>query len=120
MTSILWQSNENFDGELVVSATMEATNDNHDKPVAYSSKKVNARLDFWALFTDDELIMPWGGLKAVKLDINGDGTDEIAVEGIRSRFFERLHRTDSKCYASYKAYPYIALVSMDKSSGKLK
>ena len=68
----------------------------------------------------NELIMPWGGLKAVKLDINGDGTDEIAVEGIRSRFFERLHRTDSKCYASYKAYPYIALVSMDKSSGKLK
>ena len=46
--------------------------------------------------------------------------DEIAIEGIRSRFFERLVRTNSDCYASYKAYPYIALVSRDKSDGKLK
>lgn len=45
---------EGFDGELVVAATMEATNDNPDKAVAFSSKKVNARLDFWSLTADDK------------------------------------------------------------------
>ena len=47
------------------------------------------------------------------------GTDEIAVEGIRSKLLERivLHRCD---YATYTAYPYIALVQRDKSDGKLK
>lgn len=63
--------------------------------------------------------MPWGGLKAVKLDINGDGTDEIAVEGIRSKLLER--KLGGRCdYATYTAYPYIALVQRDKSDGKLK
>ena len=65
------------------------------------------------------LIMPWGGLKAVKVDINGDGTDEIAVEGVRSKLLERMLR--GRCdYATYTAYPYIALVQRDKSDGKLK
>lgn len=63
--------------------------------------------------------MPWGGLKAVKFDINGDGTDEIAVEGVRSKLLERMLR--GRCdYATYTAYPYIALVQRDKSDGKLK
>lgn len=43
---------EHFNGELVVAATMEATNDNTNKAAKFSSKKVNIRLDFWALFTD--------------------------------------------------------------------
>lgn len=43
---------EHFNGELVVAATMEATNDNPYKAVNFSNKKVNIRLDFWALFSD--------------------------------------------------------------------
>ena len=43
---------EHFNGELVVAATMEATNDNPNIAAKFSSKTVNIRLDFWALFTD--------------------------------------------------------------------
>lgn len=41
---------EGFDGELVIAATMETTNDNPGKAVKFSDKKVKARLDFWALY----------------------------------------------------------------------
>ncbi len=67
-----------------------------------------------------------GGLKAVTLDINGDGTDEIAIAGARSRLYEyaRKNRASSskhaKHYATYKVTPFITLVSMDKSDRKLK
>ncbi|MBQ9389317.1 MAG: hypothetical protein IJU07_03990 [Synergistaceae bacterium] len=68
--------------------------------------------------------MPWGGLKAVRVDIDGDGTDEIAVEGVKSNLLERIYvqgAVGTFCdYATLKAYPYIALVQRDKSDGKLK
>ena len=72
------------------------------------------------------LYMLWGGLKAVTLDINGDGTDEIAIAGARSRLYEyaRAHKGSSskhaKHYATYKVTPFITLVGMDKSDRKLK
>ena len=43
---------EHFNGELVVAATMESTNDNPNREVKFSSTKVNIRLNFRALFTD--------------------------------------------------------------------
>lgn len=54
---------EGFDGELVVVAAMEAINDNIDIYVKFSDKKVNARFDFWALFTDTS-----GDIQYKKLD----------------------------------------------------
>ena len=52
-----------YDGELVVAATMEATNDNPDVAVKYSSKNVSARLDFWSLYTDKD-----GNIQYKKID----------------------------------------------------
>ena len=54
---------DGFDGELVVAATMEATNDNAFIPVPYGSKDVDVRLDFWALFDNDS-----GDIRYKKLD----------------------------------------------------
>ena len=44
---------EGFDGELVISAAMETTNDNPNVAVKYSDKSVKVRFDFWALYTKD-------------------------------------------------------------------
>ena len=71
---------EGFDGELVMTSTMEADNDNMYKPVKFSSKKVTAKFDFWALFTDES-----GDVKYKKLDNltqTKDGFTAAALRGI--------------------------------------
>lgn len=96
---------ENFDGELVVSATMEATNDNPDKAVAYSSKKVNARLDFWALYTDED-----GNMQYRKIDDltkTQDGYDTAPLYGIKNVQNDKWQTTNN--LNSTTASPYMLL-----------
>lgn len=74
--------------------------------------------------------MPYGGLKAVKLDVNGDGTDEIAVAGLQSELIEHVESTvwfnisgvvgQNDKHADYNVYPYVALVRYDASGKKLQ
>ena len=54
---------EGFDGELVMTSTMEVTNDNSIRAVKFTDKKVTAKFDFWALFADES-----GDVKYKKLD----------------------------------------------------
>ena len=54
---------DGFNGELIVTATMTATNDNYFIPANYNTKTVGARFDFWALFADDS-----GNVQYKKLD----------------------------------------------------
>ena len=69
--------------------------------------------------------MPWGAIKAVVLDVDGDGTDEIAFAGFRSNLFEHLQQTAKfdvegdvgqyLWYADLSIHPYLALIRRDKS-----
>lgn len=96
---------ENFDGELIISATMEATNDNPVKAVAYSSKKVNARLDFWALYTDED-----GNMQYRKIDeiTQTQGNYDIApLYGIKNVQNSKWATTNN--LNSTTASPYIIL-----------
>ena len=52
-----------YNGELVVTATMESTYDGRYVKAKFSDKKVNARLDFWSLYQDAS-----GNLQYRKLD----------------------------------------------------
>lgn len=54
---------DGFDGELVVTATMETTKDNPSTPLVYSHKTAKTMFDFWALFADDS-----GDVQYKKLD----------------------------------------------------
>ena len=76
------------------------------------------------------LLAPWGGIKAAVLDINSDGTDDIVFGGFRSDLLEHLQQRvwfDYDGYAGtfdqhadYSVHLYIALITLDKSDGKLK
>ena len=71
---------EHFDGELIVAATMESTNDIADSGSKYSDKKVNVRLDFWALFRDSD-----GNPQYKKLDdltTRREGYETVPLNGM--------------------------------------
>ena len=74
--------------------------------------------------------MPWGGIKAVTLDINGDGTDEIIFSGYISNLYQMARLYDSYGYSanvaprncqncSYTVKPYLGLIKI-ASDGTLK
>ena len=67
-----------YDGELVVAATMEATNDNPARSVKYSDKKVNARLDFWSLYQDASGNVQYKKLDNLTTKVSGYETAPLA------------------------------------------
>lgn len=68
------------------------------------------------------LYMPLGGLKAVTLDIEGDGTDEIVFAWARSKLYEYVynasyaHQYKNSTYATYEAWPCVSLIRWNKSN----
>ncbi|MBQ4402608.1 MAG: hypothetical protein II832_10605 [Synergistaceae bacterium] len=94
-----------FDGELVVAATMTATNDHRDSAVDYSTKTVGARFDFWALFTDDS-----GNVQYKKLDNltqTKSGFTTAALSGIKNAPDAQWDSTNN--LSSTAASPYMVI-----------
>lgn len=95
---------ENFDGELVAAATLESTNDD-GSDVLYSTKKVNIRLDFWALFANDS-----GDVQYKKLDnltTKREGYDTVPLQGMKAATnanwnVDLKNRTDASPYMLLK------------------
>ncbi len=71
---------------------------------------------------EKSLTMLYGGLKAVTLDIDGDGTDEIAIAGTRSIKIECVDSRPSPKATRfyYEVKPFATIVRRNKSSGELK
>ena len=96
---------EGFDGEIIITSTMEVTNDNIAKPVKFSDKKVTAKFDFWALFANES-----GDVQYKKLDNltqTKDGFTAAALHGIKSVSngdWNKVNNLDSTT-----ASPYIAI-----------
>ncbi len=98
---------DGFDAELVVAATMEATNDNAFIPVPYGNKDVDVRLDFGALFDNDS-----GYIRYKKLDELNVSWD---IRGLKKDIFVNLNGNKNVAESSWNntndsiASPYILL-----------
>ena len=96
---------DGYDGELVVAATMEATNDNPTIPVNYNTKRVNARLDFWSLYSDEN-----GNIMYKKLDSLTTKTGEMdsaPLVGIKAVSDKSWHSVNDM--SSTTASPYMVI-----------